>query len=160
MFRGRHHLKLDAKGRLSIPARFRETVNVLHDGNLVISQGFFGDFPHLLLVPLDAWMQFESRFGGEDLFDTTVDQFHARLRTMGACVEARIDEHGRILVPVIYRNYAGLEGEVACVGMGRYMSLWAPATLEQSLDRAEQNLEGIRGQLRTSPVRQDPSTDP
>jgi MraZ protein len=160
MFRGRHHLKLDSKGRVSIPARFRETVNVLHDGNLVISQGFFGEHPHLLAVPLDAWMEFESRFGGDDLFDTTPERFQARLRTMGSCVETRIDEHGRILVPGPYRRYAELEGEVVCVGMGRYMSLWSPPRLEEAMGEAEGNLEQIRSQMKTPAEPGDGSTSP
>ncbi len=156
MFRGRIHLKVDSKGRISIPVRYRELVNVQNDGNLVISQGFFVDAPHLLLVPLDVWMQFEARFGGMNIFDTSLDQFQARLRTMGACAESKIDEHGRILVPALYREYAGLKDEVACVGMGRYMSLWAPGNLDESMRRAEGNLDAIRTHLRT-PV--DPSTD-
>lgn len=160
MFRGRTHLRLDAKGRVSIPARFRETVNVLHGGNLVISQGFFSDSPHLLLVPLDAWMQFEERFGGDDLFDPTRERFQARLRTMGACAEVGIDEHGRILVPALYRQYAGFENEVVCVGMGRYMSLWAPGTLEEALRAAEQNLDGIRTNLGNPRAGGSGSTDP
>jgi MraZ protein len=160
MFRGRIQLKIDAKGRISIPARFRETVNVLHDGNLVISQGFFKDSPHLLLVPLDAWQEFEARFGGDDLFDTSPERFQARLRTMGSCAEVRIDEHGRILVPALYREYAGLEGEAVCVGMGKYMSLWAASTLEDELTRAEQNLDKVRVHLRSPEEPRDRSTGP
>jgi MraZ protein len=147
MFRGRNLLKIDAKGRVSVPARYRETLNVLHHGRLVLSQGFFPEFPHLLLVPLDVWETFEAGFGGEDLFDTGLDRFQARLRTMGGCEEVRIDEHGRILVPALYREYAGYGGEVACVGMGRYLSLWKPEHLEAAMARAEENLEGIRTQL-------------
>jgi MraZ protein len=158
MFRGRNHLKIDAKGRVSIPARFRETLNVLHDGRLVLSQGFFTEFPHLLLVPLDVWEGFEADFGGEDLFDTGIERFQARLRTMGGCEELRIDEHGRVLIPAIHREYAGYGGEVACVGMGRYLSLWKPEHLEAAMKRAEENLDGIRGQLA---ARKDGrSTDP
>lgn len=162
MFRGRILLKIDAKGRVSVPARFREKLNVLHDGRLVLSQGFFPDFPHLLLVPLDDWEKFESKFGGQDLFDTGIERFQARLRTMGGCEDVRIDEHGRILVPAIYREYAGYGGEVACVGMGRYLSLWKPEHLEVAMARAEENLEAIRTHLavRGGEAGDGRSTDP
>jgi len=147
MFRGQSLLKIDAKGRISIPARFREIISVRHAGRLVLSQGFFPEFPHLLLVPMDAWEEFERNFGSEALFDTDLGMFQVRLRTMGACEEARIDEHGRILVPSIHRDYAGCTSEIACVGMGRYLSLWKPALLEKAMARAEKNLADIRGNL-------------
>ncbi len=159
MFRGRSLLKLDDKGRVSIPARFREIINANHGGQLVVSQGFFTEFPHLLVVPLDVWKGFELEFGGAGLFDTSVEGFHARLRTMGGCEEVRLDEHGRILVPVQYRVYAGLESEVACAGMGRYLSLWKPASLEAALARAEKNLPEVRKHLAaTSPERPESPT--
>lgn len=147
MFRGRNLLKLDDKGRISIPSRYREIINANHGGSLVVSQGFFTEFPHLLVVPLDTWKGFELEFGGADLFDTSIERFQARLRTMGGCEEARLDEHGRILVPAPYRAYAGLESEVACAGMGRYLSLWKPASLEAALARAEKNLPEVRKHL-------------
>jgi MraZ protein len=161
MFRGRNLLKMDAKGRLSVPARHREIINVLHDGRLVLSQGFFPDHPHLLIVPLDVWEGFEATFGGEELFDVSIERFQARLRTMGGCDEVRIDEHGRIRIPAAHREYAGYAGEVVCVGMGRYLSLWLPDRLDRVMARAEENLDALRGQLaaRTPTGHGDPSTD-
>lgn len=158
MFRGRSLLRIDAKGRVSIPARYREKLNVLHAGRLVLTQGFFPELPHLLLVPLDVWERFESEFGDEGIFDTGLERLQARLRTMGSCEEVRIDEHGRILIPALYREYAGYGGEVACVGMGRYLSLWKPERFETAMAQAEKNLDAIRGQLAVG--RSDRSTDP
>jgi MraZ protein len=147
MFRGRSLLKFDDKGRISIPARHREVVNANHGGRLVISQGFFPELPHLLVVPFDVWLEFEEAFGGSGVFDTSLERFQARLRTMGGCEEARLDEHGRILVPAAYRAYAGLGPEVACVGMGRYLSIWKPAGLDAAMAGAEKNLAEVRKQL-------------
>jgi MraZ protein len=151
MFRGRSIHRIDAKGRLSIPARHRETVNVLSDGKLVLSQGFFPEHPHLLLVPAEVWESFEVRFGGDELFDLDIDTFQARLRTMGRYVEVRIDEHGRILVPAAFRQYADLGDEVACIGMGRYLSLWNPDRLEAVMAAAERNLDAVRSKLAVRP---------
>ena len=147
MFRGRHILKMEARGRLSNPTRIREIINVAYDGKLILSCGFFEKVPHLLMVPLKEWEKFEEEYPFSGLIDHDEDSFFARIRTIGSCEEARVDDHGRILLPEFMRHYARLDKEVTLVGMGRYMAIFSPSTLEDASRSAEKHLARLREKL-------------
>jgi len=156
MFRGRNILRMEERGRLSIPTRLRELINVLYEGKLVLSCGFFEKVPHLIAVPLKEWEQFEKEVPFAGLIDRDEDSFLTRLRTIGSCEEVKIDEHGRILLPEFMRTYAGLGKEIVMVGMGRYLAMFSPRTLEAIHKSAEKHLARVRGRLaRTTDEQKD-----
>lgn len=147
MFRGRHILKMEARGRLSIPTRIREIINVLYEGKLIFSCGFFEKLPHLLVVPLKEWEKFEQEYPFAGLVDYDEDSFLARVRTIGSCEEARLDDNGRILLPEFMRAYARLNKEIVLVGMGKYLAIFSPKTLNDVNKSAEKHLTQLRGKL-------------
>lgn len=129
MFLGRHNHNLDAKGRLALPARFRDK---LADG-VVITRGFD---PCLLVYPMDAWMPLAERVASLSISDPDVRTLRRML--FADAVDMQLDKQGRVLVPAELRQYASIEREAVVVGVHTFIEIWSPSTWEQqatSMDR-------------------------
>ncbi len=122
MFRGRYEHTIDAKGRTSVPARFREVLAASGDARLVLTTGLD---PCLVAYPMQEWLAFEERLSKLPQFDPSVQTLR-RIYVSGA-VECEVDRVGRILVPQTLRRHAALEREVLWAGMGRHVELWSQA---------------------------------
>ncbi len=120
MFRGQYEHTIDAKGRTSVPARFREVLAAGGDGRLVLTTGLD---PCVVAYPMQEWLAFEERLARLPQFDPSV-QMLRRIYVSGA-VECEVDKVGRILVPQTLRRHAGLGREVLWAGMGRHVELWS-----------------------------------
>jgi len=119
MFRGRHEHTIDAKGRTSVPARYRDVLDAAGERRIVLTSGL--DPCLVAYAPLE-WSEFESALGKLPRFDRAVQKLK-RLYVSGA-VECDIDDVGRILVPPTLRGYAKLKKDVLWAGSGRYAELW------------------------------------
>jgi MraZ protein len=129
MFLGRHNHNLDAKGRLALPARFRDK---LADG-VVITRGFD---PCLLVYPMDAWLPLAERVASLSISDPDVRTLRRML--FADAVDMQLDKQGRVLVPAELRQYASIEREAVVVGVHTFIEIWSPSTWEQqatSMDR-------------------------
>jgi MraZ protein len=121
MFRGHYEHAIDAKGRTSLPARFRDVLAAAGDLRLVVTPALFD--PCLHAHPMRAWEELEAKIAELPQFDANVVMF--RRRYLSAAVECEIDKQGRILVPPSLREHAGLTKEVLWAGMGKTAELWA-----------------------------------
>lgn len=121
MFRGHFEHAIDAKGRTSIPARFRDVLVAANDLRLVVTPALFD--PCLHMHPMKAWEELENKIAALSQFDPHVVAF--RRRYLSAAVECEIDKTGRILIPPSLRDHAGLEKEVLWAGMGKTAELWS-----------------------------------
>ena len=117
MFLGRHSHNLDAKGRLALPARYRER---LGDG-VVLTRGFDAC---ILVYPLEAWTPLAERVSALSLGDA--DARRLRRLLFADAVDVQLDRQGRVLVPSHLREYAGLERDALVVGMHTFIEVWAP----------------------------------
>ena len=129
MFLGRHNHNLDAKGRLALPARYRDK---LAEG-VVITRGFD---PCLLVYPLEAWMPLAERVAGLSISDPDVRKLRRML--FADAVDVQLDGQGRVLVPAELREYASIEREAVVVGVHTFIEIWAPTAWEfqsANLDR-------------------------
>ena len=119
MFRGANALSLDAKGRLTIPARYRDLLQSCCQGRLVatVDQG-----PCLLLYPQPQWDVLEKQLSGFP----NVDQRTRRMQRLliGHATECEMDGQGRILLPPTLREFAGLDKRVMLVGQVNKFELW------------------------------------
>jgi len=115
MFLGEHQHTLDAKGRLSLPAKFRAGMT----GRLVVAKGL-GDC--LYVYSADDYAAFIERLMERDDFDPKFRQVR-RFFTSGA-IEAELDTAGRISLPPVLREYAKLDRDVAVIGNGNRIELW------------------------------------
>ena len=138
---------MEARGRVSIPTKIREILNVVYEGKIVLTCGFFEKNPHLLLFPLREWEAFEAQYPAQGMLDYDEHSFMARLRTIGSCEETRLDDHGRVVLPDFMRSYAGLDREASFVGMGKYLALFSPRVLDRVSADAEKNLSHVRESL-------------
>ena len=120
MFRGRYEHAIDAKGRTSLPSRFREVLTALGDERLVLTTGLD---ECLVAYPWTEWLAFEDRLSRLPQFDPQVAMLR-RIYVSGA-VELEPDKNGRILIPAGLREHGALEREALWAGMGRHVELWS-----------------------------------
>ncbi len=128
MFLGRYRHSLDAKGRLTIPARFREA---LGEGAYVV-QGFDGN---LMVLPPAAFHVLYQRVNRLSITDPKARLL--RRLILSAAAEVELDRAGRILLPPYLREAAELDGEVVLVGVGDYFEIWSAEAWERQLDLLE-----------------------
>lgn len=117
-FRGNYSHAIDAKGRIIIPARFREGLGA----SFVVTKGFDGC---LYAFAQEEWEIFDKK-----LQDLPLDNADARKLTrffIGGACEAEPDKQGRILLPVSLLSHADIEKEAVVVGMGSRVELWSEA---------------------------------
>jgi transcriptional regulator MraZ len=117
MFLGRHAHTLDAKGRLAIPARFRDA---LADG-LVLTRGIDRC---LSLYPMATWRALAEKVSALPITDADARNF--RRMVFAEAVDLALDGQGRILVPPELRRYAGLERDALVVGVDASIEIWSP----------------------------------
>ena len=122
VFRGVTQLALDAKGRLAIPAKHRDTLAPAGDGRLVLTAD---PSRCLLLYPLAAWEPIQARLMEFSSFNEKIRGIQRLL--VGHADDVEIDAAGRILVPPALRRYASLDKHVVLVGQGRKFELWDEA---------------------------------
>ena len=116
MFMSEYNHTLDTKGRLIIPAKFRETLGE----EFVISKGMDGC---LFVYANDDWNAFEQKLTSLPLINKEARQF-ARFFLAGAAT-VEVDKQGRILLPAALREFAGLEKDVVLVGVGSRVEIWS-----------------------------------
>ena len=125
MFRGRYEHSIDAKGRTSVPSRFREVMVAGGDSRLVLTTGLDRC---LVAYPMGEWLAFEKRLSELPQFDADVVMLK-RIYVSGA-VECELDKVGRILIPAGLRKHAGFSKDALWAGMGTYVELWAKEEFE------------------------------
>lgn len=115
MFLGEYQHTLDAKGRVSLPRRFRDQTG----GKLVVTKGLENS---LWVMTKEEWDAFEGALlQGNQL---TANQRKLRLFFLGSAGEVDVDGAGRIAVPKPLRDHAGLTRDVAVIGNGDRIELW------------------------------------
>lgn len=136
MFRGIFHNTVDDKGRVNIPARFREQIKTDHELPLVLTLGFD---QCLFLYTMDAWKKIEAQLASLDTLNPEVRQF---VRTiLRATDEVEIDQQGRIVVSPVLRKEAGLGKSVVIVGMLHRIEIWSKEKYEGYHAQSSQSLE-------------------
>jgi MraZ protein len=124
MFMGQYRHSIDEKGRLTIPARYRD---LLVDGAF-ITQGFDRN---LMVWPSAAFETISQRVNQKSITDPT-SRLLRRLFFSGG-EQVSVDRVGRILVPQFLREQAQMDGEVMLVGVGDYFEIWTPQAWDDQL---------------------------
>jgi MraZ protein len=129
VFRGASVLTLDAKGRMAMPAKYRDQLMASCNGRLIIT---VDRDRCLLLYPLPAWEEIEFQLTQLPGLDQHVR--HLLRSLMGSSEELELDAQGRIRPPPALREFANLEKRVALVGLGRKFELWNEETWVEQRD--------------------------
>ncbi len=122
MFCGRYTHNLDAKGRLTIPATFREHTP---EDLVYITKGFD---KNLAGYSKDGYKHLVQSIVGKPITDPNVRDFKRDI--IGNTFILTYDSAGRILIPAILRELAGIEGQAVIVGVGDCMEIWDPKRLD------------------------------
>ncbi len=141
LFRGLHTLNLDGKGRLAIPARYREILETDHQGQIVVTIAV--DNRCLWLYPWSRWQALERQL----LSLPTVSRHSRRLQRLliGHAQECQLDAQGRILLNAPLRRYANLNKSVVLVGLGGKLEIWEEKAWEvrRNVWLEEESLEDL-----------------
>ena len=132
MFRGVQHINLDAKGRLSVPARQRESLLDISAGSVVVTIDTQSSC--LVLYPLREWERIERDVQNLPTLNPAVRRFQRLV--LGYASDLDLDGNGRILLPGALREYAHLEKRVVLVGQGNKLELWSESLWEAECEAA------------------------
>jgi len=116
VFQGASALNLDAKGRMSVPAKHRDALLLQGDGRVTLTKHPDGC---LLVFPRPEWEAFRSRVA-----QLPMDAHWWRRIFLGNAAEIELDGSGRILISPELRGAANIEREIILLGMGSHLELW------------------------------------
>lgn len=125
---GEYEGKLDAKGRIVLPARLKGCLSEANGNTLMLSQGIE---PCLVVYPVLEWNKVYSKVAGMNEF--TPEFRHLQRNFFSRVVEVELDGNGRFLIPKKQLVYAGLEKDVVFVGLGNRIEMWNPEQYEKFL---------------------------
>jgi MraZ protein len=139
VFNGRFDHAIDEKGRVSIPARFREVLQREGHDRLYITNFMIDRERCLQLFPTNEWEKVVAKFSGNRTLDREAQLFETFY--IGGAHEVPVDRQGRILIPPKLREFANLEREVTFSAKHNRFELWDKPTLERVLSSAVENLQ-------------------
>ena len=121
MFRGANKVTLDAKGRLAMPARYRDTLVERSEGRLVTTVDRSDRC--LLIYPLPDWEEIERKLMRLPTLNKQVRRLQRLM--LGYATELEMDGHGRVLLTRELREFAGLDKQAMLIGQGNKFELWS-----------------------------------
>ncbi len=125
MYMGEYNHTIDNKGRLIVPAKFRE---VLGD-KFVVTKGM----DHCLwLFDMEEWVRLEEKIQALPVTNQKARKL-SRFFLAGA-TDCEVDKQGRILIPAPLRKHASLDKDVTLVGVGGHIEIWDQVTWEAASD--------------------------
>jgi MraZ protein len=124
VYQGASALSMDAKGRMSIPARHRDALIVQSEGRVTLTK-----HPHgcLLLFPRPVWEQHREQIAGWPMSARAWQRIF-----LGNACDVDMDSAGRILISPELRNAVALSRDVMLLGMGSHFEIWDAAKLDES----------------------------
>ncbi|OKZ92850.1 MAG: division/cell wall cluster transcriptional repressor MraZ [Eubacterium sp. 36_13] len=134
MFMGEYNHTIDAKGRLIVPAKFRE---ILGD-NFIVTKGLDGC---LFVYPNDEWTRFEEKLKSLPLTNKNARHF-TRFFLAGAAA-CEVDKQGRILLPQVLREFASLEKDVVLVGVASRIEIWSRERWDESMNTYDGDMDEV-----------------
>ena len=134
MFIGEYNHTIDAKGRLIVPSKFRESLGE----EFVATKGLDGC---LFVYPMKEWNEFTEKLRELPLTKKDARQF-SRFFLAGAA-SCEIDKQGRILIPAVLREFAKLEKDAVLVGVSSRIEIWSKANWEAVNDTSDDDMEDI-----------------
>jgi MraZ protein len=138
VFSGRFDHATDEKGRVSIPARFREVLERDGHESLFITNWIHQKERCLALYPPGEWTKLCGKIGQQGSLAPAAQTF--QMFVIGGAHEVQVDRQGRILIPPKLREYARLDRDVTFNALIDHFQLWDKAVLQRILEAAEQQM--------------------
>jgi MraZ protein len=130
MFRGINSATVDAKGRMALPARVRESLAAVAAGQLVVTIDTRERC--LLLYPLPSWEAVQQKL--ESLPNVNPRSRMLQRLLIGHATDLEPDGNGRVLLPQKLRDYAGLDKKVVLVGQSNKVEIWSETRWEARME--------------------------
>ena len=135
MFRGSSFQTIDSKGRIIIPARFRDIIKAGGSNGVMVTRLDRA----LFVYTFDQWSKIESKV----LSMAETSEYMRRFRRVfiGGASDCNCDRQGRILIPPVLRQYAELDKEVVLVGQIAHFEIWSKKNYEQEVMQMEEDMK-------------------
>ncbi len=140
MFRGLNAINLDAKGRITIPSQYRASIMDEANGAMVLT--IDTEDRCLLLYPATEWQDIEDKLANLPSLNPSTRRLQRLL--IGHATDLELDSHGRILLPPLLREYAGLSKTIMLVGQGNKFEVWGEQ--QWHLGRDAWLADGVEGE--------------
>src|SRR5689334_3691884 len=138
MFGGAFEHTADNTGRRSTPAKPRDVLTAKADDPIAITNFVVEQARCLDVYPLDEWLRFEDEVRKNPRFDRRMVSFQNYY--LGGASECAVDKQGRILIPPLLRDYAGLKRDVVLVSALDKFRVWDRETWKKVFAEAEEKL--------------------
>ncbi len=129
MFRGEYNHSVDPKGRLIIPAKFRDAL----EGEFVITKEVNSC---LSIYPMKEWEKFE-----EKLMNLPQKKLKIRRFFTSGANETVLDKQGRVLIPSNLRAYAEIDKDVVLIGVLNHIEIWDTKRWQASMEELQDTIE-------------------
>lgn len=138
MFMGEFHHSVDDKGRMIIPAKFREALG----SNFIMTRGL----DHCLFVyPREEWNVLEQKLKTLPLMKADARAF-TRFFFSGA-TECELDKQGRVNIPANLKEHASIQSNAVVIGVSSRVEIWSKENWEQYNQQSEQSFNEIAEKL-------------
>lgn len=143
MFRGSSYHTIDAKGRIIVPARFRDILKASGTDAVMLSRMDGA----LVAYPLDEWRKIETRI--LSLAEKSASMRRFRRVFIGGAFACPCDRQERILVPPALREYARLERDIVLAGVLDHFEIWSRDNWERENQALEDDMqsEEVRNEI-------------
>ena len=137
-FSGEYECKIDAKGRIVLPAKLKAKLPELNTSELVVKRGFE---PCLVVYPMLEWKKVFNKVSGLSEFNKEFRTFQRSF--LRGATEVDMDGNGRVLLPKTMTKFADIENEVVVVGTGNRIEIWNPTKYEEYLINDEDEFSDL-----------------
>lgn len=138
MFMGEYNHTIDSKGRLIVPAKFREALG----DEFVVTKGLDGC---LFVYPNEEWQAFTEKLKSLPMSNKNSRQF-SRFFLAGAAA-CEVDKQGRILLPGVLREFAALEKDVVLIGVSTRVEIWAKERWSECMQTYDDDMDEVAENL-------------
>lgn len=142
-FSGKYYYTVDPKGRIIIPAPFREIITSNYSSKLYITNAPFDKC--LFIYPMEEWNKLQEQIRTKPKSDEAI-RFFLR-RVIASATETEMDRQGRILVPIALREDANINSNVVMAGQIERIELWDRSEWDVLFDPAKVDRKAIEDKL-------------
>jgi MraZ protein len=137
--------KIDAKGRVSVPAQFRVSLASQDFSGIIIYESFINDC--IEGCDLNRIKALSDSIDNLDPFSEERDAFATAI--LGSAIQLAFDSDGRVILPQILIKKAEIKDQAVFVGKGSTFEIWQPAKFDKYLIKSKQSAKEKRNLLKT-----------
>ena len=135
-FSGMYSHNIDSKGRVTIPSAYREALGDR------FTLGINNDFTALALYPESQWKSISERLNRIPVSDAKGMRYVRMIKAF-SYPNQETDSQGRVLLPQVMRQKAGMDRSICFVGVGRYLEIWDERRFMEETARDEENFDAL-----------------